>query len=632
MHPDNVPPSTGGSDGPQPRVPAQGGPAHSDAVHSDPAQSDAMHSAPMHSGPAYERLVIVVGDNGLTLRFIKNLTERFEYRVISLIEPGSGAQRDEIRKEATTNQRLEIMERDRIDSEAVSEAGLVEAYAVALMNQDDVANLHLALKIREMSHHLGDETLPKLVIRMYNRQLRDRIRLLLGDEGVYVESDADMVARTYAAAALGQIPPGDIDIWDRRLYLTREPDDRAQAQWVVASGNGRSADVLTEDRTESVRMLCLEPEKSHRWFRPAPGAAIRFLRRSMHALRRTVDTKLRVSAIVLIIVMSGGFWTLTHYYSDTNEVSHGWDALYIIALMAGGGIDPEMGSHAWIKATHAVVVMSGALIIPVVTGAIVQALVARRYALAEGRIVDTVRDHIIVVGLGNLGTRVVERLRAAKIPVVAVEKDRDAVGVQAARAAGAQVLLGDASRPETLREAEVRHCQALVTMAKQDSQNLETALSGLECQPGLRTVMRIYDPEFAALIRSNLNSNAAPRDASRHSSYSAPEVAAASFAAALTEDAILETIPVRGQIVYISEILIGAGGQLDDAPAHEATAIGSHRLLAVKRPGGSVRWNPDAAFRIEAGDKLLMLATRPGLEGIVHRSQPAAATSPPLTR
>jgi Trk K+ transport system NAD-binding subunit len=600
MYPNTVPPDADGPGGPPSRVPVEG-------------------------EAGYERLVIVVGDNGLTLRFIKNLTERFSYRVIALIKPGPGAQRDEIRKEAQTNSRLRVMERASITADTISDAGLVEAYAVALMAQDDVANLHLALKIREMSHYLGDDTLPRLVIRMYNRQLRDRIRLLLGDEGVYVESDADMVARTYAAAALQQIPPGDIDLWGRRLYLTREPDERAQAQWVIASGDGSGVEMITDDRDEAVRVLCLEPERPGRWFRSVPGTVLRFLRRTMHGLRRAVDTKLRIAAVALILVMSGGFWILLTQEGTETDAQNSWHALYLITLMAGGGIDPEMQSSTWIQATHAVVVTSGALIIPVVTGAIVQALVARRYALAEGRIVESARDHVIVVGLGNLGTRVVETLRARKVPVVAVEKDRDAVGIQAARAAGAQVLLGDASRSETLQEAEIKHCRSLVAMAKQDSQNLETALSGLECKADLRTVLRIYNPEFAALVRRNLNTNnAGLRDASRHSSYSAPEVAAASFAAALTEDEILETIPVRGQIAYICEVSIEEGSDLDGAKAREATEIGSHRMIAHRRGRSEVKWNYDPALAMGAGDELLVLATRAGLDKILQRCRAAA--------
>ncbi|WP_157930777.1 potassium channel family protein [Glycomyces xiaoerkulensis] len=579
------------------------------------------------NGSPPERLIIVVGDNRLTLRFIDNLIKRYGYRVMVIIGPGPGGQREEIRRWASRSPSLEVFERARITAETIRDAGLIEAYAVALMDQNDVGNLHLALKIREMSYDLADETLPKLVIRMYNRQLRDRIKLLL-DEGVYVESDADMVARTYGAAALGQIPPGEMDIWDRRLYLEREPDPRAGAQWVVASGNGGGVEMISENPEESVRVLCLVPERKRRRFRSKPGTVLRFLRRTENGLRRAVDTKLRIAALALIAIMSAGIWSLAHFSSRVNPVENGWDALYIITLIAGGGIDPDLESAAAVKITHGVVVMSGSLIIPIVTGAIVQAMVARRYALSEGRIVESVRDHVIVVGLGNIGTRVVEHLREERIPVVAIEKDRRAVGIQAARAVGAQVLLGDASRPETLREADIDHCLSLVAMANEDSANLEAALSGLECNRGLRTVMRIYSDDFARLVRRRLNKRRSPRDPLQHRSYSAPEVAAASFAAALTDDEIHEVIPVRGHLVYIGEVTVAPGAPLGDAEAREATVQGSHRLLAVRRDPEGVRWDPDAAFRIRAGDKLLVMATRDGYKDVQNRSLYGQAPPP----
>jgi Trk K+ transport system NAD-binding subunit len=454
---------------------------------------------------------------------------------------------------------------------------------------------------------------------MYNRGLRDHMQKLLGDDGVFVKSDADMVARTYAAAALEQIPPGDIDIWDRRLYLTRAPDPRAQAQWVVAAGNEFGVDMIPEDADEAVRMLCLEPVAARRWVKPMWEAVAQRFRQSLHTMRRTFGKGLWMAAAALIAVMLGGMTTLLTVNSlNANRETNGdfWDALYMLAMMAAGGADPDTTDHWELRLTHVVVVISGALLIPVVTGAIVQAVVERRYALAEGRMVRAVRDHVIVVGLGNMGTRVVETLRERRVPVVAIEKDRDAIGVRAARAAGAQVLLGDASRPETLMEAEVKYSRSLVAMAKLDSANLETALSGVECKPDLRTVMRIYDPEFAALIRRNLNRGRSMHEASQHSSYSAPQVAAGSFARELTDDEILETIPVRGQIAYIAEVSVEEGSFLDDQAAQEATVTGSHRLLAVKRDTGGVRWMPDDGFRIKHGDTLLVLVTRKGLNEV----------------
>jgi Trk K+ transport system NAD-binding subunit len=575
-------------------------------------------------GPA-ERRVIVVGDNGLTLRFIKHLIERYAFRVIAVFPDGPGGQRDEIRREAESNRNLVVFTRPVVTAETVREAGLTDAYAVALMDQNDVGNLHLALKIREMSHYLGDESLPRLVIRMYNRGLRDNIQKLLGDgeDGVYVESDADMVADTYALAALQQLPPGDIDVWGRRLYLSRRRDERAEAQWIVASGNQAGIELIPEDETEALRYLCLSPDRRPARFRPAWTAAVRRTKESASTLRGMLNKSLVVLALALFVIFLAGYVVLWHNDSGSNPPRGEGDVLYLLALLAGGGIDPDMNADGMLKTTHAVVVLTGSLLIPFATGAIVQAVVDRRYALSEGRRTRRVREHVIVVGLGNMGTRVVEKLRERKIPVVAIEKNRDAMGVRAARAKGAQVLLGDASSQEILKEADIGHCRSLVTMAKQDEANLETALSGLEVNPGLRTVMRIYNPEFASLIRQNLNRSTPPQEAPPHASYSAPEVASASFAQRLTDDKVLVTIPVRGHIAYIEAFEVGEGASLDDAPANRATKVGSHRLLAVRRSGGATNWNPDAAFRIGHGDTLLVLATRKGLSEILEHCRPA---------
>ncbi|MDN3240505.1 potassium channel family protein [Glycomyces tritici] len=577
-------------------------------------------------GPT-DRRVIVVGDNGLTLRFIKHLIERYSFRVIAVFPDGPGGQRDEIRREAETNRNLVVFTKPQVTAETVREAGLTEAYAVALMDQNDVGNLHLALKIREMSNYLGDETLPRLVIRMYNSGLRANIQKLLGDneDGVYVKSDADMVADTYALAALQQLPPGEIKVWGRRLYLSRRREERAEAQWVVAGGNQAGIELIPEDENEALRYLWLSPDRRPGQIRPKLNNATLAVKEALSAVRGMLTKSLVVLALVLFAVFTFGFLVLQFRPSGANAADGTGEVFYLLALMAGGGIDPDMGASRLLKVTQAVVVLTGSLLIPFATGAIVQAVVDRRYALSEGRRTRQVREHVIVVGLGNMGTRVVERLRESKIPVIAIEKRRDAMGVRAARAKGAQVLLGDGSSQEILEEANVRHCRSLVAMAKQDESNLEAALSGLECNPELRTVMRIYNPEFAALIRQNLNRATPMREAPPHASYSAPEVASASFAQALTDDKVLVTIPVRGHIAYIEAFEVGEGSAMDDAAARLATKVGSHRLLAVKRAGGTISWNPDAAFRVGSGDTLLVVATRKGLNDILERCRPGGA-------
>jgi Trk K+ transport system NAD-binding subunit len=574
-----------------------------------------------------DRRVIVVGNTGLALRFIMNLPK--EFKVVSLLNSGFEGQAAAIREEAArSNGRIRVVEDSNVGIEFIQAVGLVDAYAVALMAQNDVGNLELALKIREVSRSIhGEESkTPRLILRMYSRELRDRIRHLLGDtevgvtkDGVYVESDADMVAPTYAALALQKIPPGDIELWGRRLYLKREPDHRSQTQWTVAASIGDTVDLLPggEADDDAIRILCLErAHKRHLW-RSVRESAGRFITRTTLEMRRTIDTKLRLAAVILLAILFGGILVIDRFGGEDPNPQSWMDAMYIVMLAAGGGIDPDLDAPGWTQVAHAVVTMSGALFIPVVTGAIVQALVGRRIALSEGRVIEPVRHHVIIVGLGNIGTRVVERLRMQRIPVVAIEKNRDVAGVHTARKLGAQVLLGDASRIETLQEAGIQHCRSLVAMAKWDSENIEAALAGMECRKDLRTVLRIYDEEFARLVRRSFNDNAVGADA-RHSCWSAPSIAAQSFAATLTEDEIEVTVPVRGHLVYIATLTVAAGSRLDDAPAHDASRAGRYFLLAVRRGDRDV-WRPDDAFRLEAGDVVLVLVTGEGLEYIRRR-------------
>ncbi|MFC4334924.1 potassium channel protein [Salininema proteolyticum] len=594
--------------------------------------------------PPGAKHVIVVGDSGLALRFIKSTTENFGLAVTAVLKPGPGFQRTAIRAAQSRNDLIRVQEAEHIDTETVADAGLKDAYAVVLLAQDDVGNLHLALKIRELSNNLAareDGHRARLIIRMYNRQLRSRVKHLVGKDDLYIESDADMVAPTYVAAAQLHVPPGKIRLWGRELLVSNRPE--GGTEWAIAQGERPHVQILPDEDLANARYLRLLPRSRSPALRRFRKRAGRALRRVLREFRRTVDIKLRLAALALTVILITGIVLLRVYGQNPDQPLTTYDALYIISLAAGGGIDPELRAQPWTRFAHASVTLAGSLLVPVVTGAIVQALVGRKYALATGRIVEPVRRHVIVVGLGNIGTRVVELLRAQGQQVVAIEKDRDVPGVQTARACGAQVLFGDAGSSEVLHEAGVQQCISVVAMAKQDSANLEVALSAISCRPDVHTVLRIYDEEFAELVRQNLNRRFQERrrrrsgppsrderfETRRHSSWSAPRVAAAAFAALVTDDQILATIPVRGQMVHIAQIGVEAGSDAVGLTADRLNEPGAYRLVALRRPtigdNGEVIepsvktehygdiWYPDREHVIAVGDRLLVLASQAGL-------------------
>lgn len=70
------------------------------------------------------------------------------------------------------------------------------------------------------------------------------------------------------------------------------------------------------------------------------------------------------------------------------------------------------------------------------------------------------RDHIIICGYGRVGQQVGRLLRHTNHPYLAL--DIDAEVIQKAKQIGDNVLFGDASHPEILRAAGIKHAKALV--------------------------------------------------------------------------------------------------------------------------------------------------------------------------
>jgi hypothetical protein len=59
--------------------------------------------------------------------------------------------------------------------------------------------------------------------------------------------------------------------------------------------------------------------------------------------------------------------------------------------------------------------------------------------------------HVIVAGLGNVGSRIAGQLHDLGVGVVCVDKNEHAAGVRLARRLGLRVVIGETHREETLR-------------------------------------------------------------------------------------------------------------------------------------------------------------------------------------
>src|SRR5919205_2782150 len=93
--------------------------------------------------------------------------------------------------------KVRIIEAPELHESAFHAAHVEQATAVALVNQDDVGNIHAALRVQELNSDA------RLVIRFFNMNLGHRIQALY--PGCAVLSDAETAAPSFVAGALSEL-------------------------------------------------------------------------------------------------------------------------------------------------------------------------------------------------------------------------------------------------------------------------------------------------------------------------------------------------------------------------------------------------------------------------------------------
>lgn len=121
---------------------------------------------------------------------------------------------------------------------------------------------------------------------------------------------------------------------------------------------------------------------------------------------------------------------------------------------------------------------------------IVQHLLSGRHVALVGRRVIPRAGHVVVVGMGQVGIRLAQELRALGVAVVGIERYSTASGLSLARDLGIPVLIGDATSRRVLRRAAIDGAVALVAVGSEERDSIAVALAATAVAPGLRVVIR----------------------------------------------------------------------------------------------------------------------------------------------
>jgi len=293
-------------------------------------------------------------------------------------------------------------------------------------------------------------------------------------------------------------------------------------------------------------------------------------------LRRLVGGKFGMVFAALLGVIVVGFVLLATVYRFA-------DALYLTLMdLTGSALTSPRDTSAE-KVAQVMLTVDGMAFIPVITALVVGA----RLTGSVRRAPRPTSDHVIVVGLGNVGTAVTGQLHDLGFNVVCVDNDPNAPGIPLARQLGLPVVIGDAFREETLRAAHLDTCLALVSVTSLDVVNLETALTARALRSDLRLVLRLTDDDLAERLEKTTGN---------FISRSVPYLAAPAFATAMLEHQVLRTIAVGRHVLLIAGIRVADQAGLAGSSIRDTEQDGQARVLALQAsgvaaltPGGTTR-------------------------------------------
>ncbi|WP_019324960.1 potassium channel family protein, partial [Streptomyces sp. TOR3209] len=272
----------------------------------------------------------------------------------------------------------------------------------------------------------------------------------------------------------------------------------------------------------------------------------------------------------------------------------------------------------------------GLLLLPVLLAAVLEALGTFRSATALRKPPRGLGGHVVLLGLGKIGTRVLTRLREMDIPVVCVEADPEARGMATARRLRVPVVLGDVTQEGVLEAAKIHRAHSLLALTSVDTTNLEAVLYARSVRSRLRVVLRLYDDDFATAVYRTLRA-AHPGALTR--SRSVTHLSAPAFAGAMMGRQILGAIPVERRVLLFAAVRVAGHPQLEGRTVGEAFRAGAWRVLALEvldetpreeaaaEVGGGSRlvWDLPDTYVLRGEDRVVLAATRRGLAELLGR-------------
>ncbi len=306
--------------------------------------------------------------------------------------------------------------------------------------------------------------------------------------------------------------------------------------------------------------------------------------------------RLRTAVAVLVVVLTAG--TVGYRIIGLNTL----DALYqtVVTVSTVGYREVGVVDDRY-QIFTIVLILLGAGSVLYTIGVLIETLVEGRLTREFGRrrmerTIETLHDHIVVCGWGQVGQAISNTLEAEGRDVVVVDRRDDIDDIAHLR------ICGDATEDGVLSLAGVERARAMVVALDSAADNVYVTLSTRALNPSIFIVARATSPGAEAkLYRAG-----ADRVVNPH------QLGGAHMAALVTQPNVAEFLDIamhdRELAVSLCEVTVPEGSGLLDHPLAHAERDGI-TILALRRSDGRFVHHPDRTVPPAVGDVLIALGT-----------------------
>jgi Trk K+ transport system NAD-binding subunit len=532
------------------------------------------------------------------------------------------------------------------NARGLAEAGVARALAVICVADDDAENLETALLARKANPDV------RVVARLANDVLRGAVAVDNGPGAILdvaelaapsvVEACLAHTTHPFEAAGIKFVVSGAEAPYDgtlREIYADLAPVAVIHGKNSFAPGKveacpGRDLRVHTGDWTAMIGTADELVVRGIKVPRPTrTRTPQRRLRRSLdavRAVRNDINPMFYRALAAALTLLIGSTAVLRFCYQPHPKMT--WvDALYFSTetiATVGYGDFSFLHQPTWLRLFSITLMFAGVTTTALLVAFIADLLLSRRFISSAGRRrARHLRNHIIVVGLGSFGIRVVSDLTAAGYDVAVIERDENNRYLSTAADLDVPVIFGDATLRQTLESARVDHARAVAVLTQDDMVNIETGIVLREMlgprvmpevnRPDVPLVLRVYDRALGGAVAQRFGFE---------NVRSTVELAAPWFIGAAMGLQVLGTFSVGQRYFMVGGMHVAPHSELDGLRMFELST--QTRVIAITRQDAPIQLRPRRDARLRGGDTVYLVGPYRELLATLRKGQPPQQPAP----